>query len=73
MVTQSEMNALGALAVNSLRVFPHYGRVVWGARTLIGADHLSSDWKYILEIHLCSPARLVHRGKHFSRDPVGRL
>lgn len=43
----SEINALGALAVNCLRVVPKHGSVVWGARTLMGADHLASEWKYI--------------------------
>lgn len=38
---------LNPLGINCLRQFPVYGNVVWGARTLQGADILSSEWKYI--------------------------
>lgn len=38
---------LNPLGVNCLRDFPVYGRVVWGARTLAGADALASEWKYL--------------------------
>jgi len=38
---------LNLLGVNCLRTFPVFGNVVWGARTLAGADHLASEWKYI--------------------------
>ena len=38
------MNPLG---LNSLRTFPVYGNVCWGARTLNGSDALASEWKYI--------------------------
>jgi phage tail sheath protein FI len=33
--------------INSFRNFPATGTVVWGARTLKGADAEASDWKYI--------------------------
>jgi phage tail sheath protein FI len=33
--------------VNCLRSFPVAGNVVWGARTLQGADALASEWKYV--------------------------
>jgi Bacteriophage tail sheath protein len=33
--------------VNCLRSFPTFGSVVWGARTLAGADQLASEWKYV--------------------------
>jgi len=33
--------------VNCLRAFPVVGRVIWGARTLRGADMLASEWKYV--------------------------
>jgi uncharacterized protein len=39
-----ELNALG---VNGLRSFARSGPVVWGARTLAGADQAASEWKYI--------------------------
>jgi phage tail sheath protein FI len=38
---------LNPLGINCLRSFPIVGRVVWGARTLEGADVLASDWKYL--------------------------
>jgi hypothetical protein len=38
---------LNPAGINSLRNFPATGNVVWGARTLKGADVLASDWKYI--------------------------
>ena len=38
---------LNPLAVNCLRSFPVNGRVVWGSRTLVGADQLASEWKYL--------------------------
>jgi uncharacterized protein len=38
---------LNPVAVNCLRQFPVYGNVVWGARTMDGADARGSEWKYI--------------------------
>jgi phage tail sheath protein FI len=38
---------LNPLGLNCNRSFPVFGNVVWGARTLAGADMLSSDWKYV--------------------------
>ena len=38
---------LNPLGINCLRTFPVNGRVVWGARTLRGADQLADEWKYI--------------------------
>jgi phage tail sheath protein FI len=46
-LTDAENGALNPLGLNSLRTFPVYGTVVWGARTLVGADQLASEWKYI--------------------------
>jgi len=37
-LTDDENGELNPLGVNCLRAFPVYGRVVWGARTLRGAD-----------------------------------
>jgi uncharacterized protein len=42
-----ENGRLNPLGVNCLRSFPIIGRVVWGARTLRGADALADDWKYV--------------------------
>jgi Bacteriophage tail sheath protein len=46
-LTDGENGQLNPLAVNCLRAFPVIGRVVWGARTLRGADQLASEWKYL--------------------------
>ncbi|HTU76769.1 MAG TPA: phage tail sheath C-terminal domain-containing protein [Trebonia sp.] len=46
-LTDPENGLLNPLGVNCLRSFPIIGPVVWGARTLQGADALASDWKYI--------------------------
>jgi phage tail sheath protein FI len=46
-LTDPENGVLNPLAINCLRVFPIYGPVCWGARTLYGADQLADDYKYI--------------------------
>ncbi len=46
-LTDAENGVLHSLGVNCIRVFPVYGTVVWGARTLAGADLLDSEWKYV--------------------------
>lgn len=46
-LTDGENGVLNPLAVNCLRAFPVTGRVVWGSRTLRGADQLASEWKYL--------------------------
>lgn len=46
-LTDPENGLLSPLGVNCLRSFALIGPVVWGARTLQGADALASDWKYI--------------------------
>ena len=46
-LTDDENGRLNPEAINCLRSFPVYGRVVWGSRTLAGADILSDDYKYI--------------------------
>ncbi len=38
---------LNPQGINCLRNFPVYGRVVWGARTLRGADQLADEYKYV--------------------------
>jgi uncharacterized protein len=42
-----EQGTLNPLGLNVTRALPVYGNVVWGARTLYGADQLGSQWKYI--------------------------
>ncbi|NJS11328.1 MAG: phage tail sheath family protein [Microcoleus sp. CSU_2_2] len=46
-LTDKENGELNPLGINCLRSFPGVGRVVWGSRTLQGADRLASEWKYI--------------------------
>jgi phage tail sheath protein FI len=46
-LTDEESAQLTAQAVNCLRLLPNAGTVVWGARTLAGADGLASEWKYV--------------------------
>jgi Bacteriophage tail sheath protein len=46
-LTDQENGQLNPLGLNSLRNFRVAGNVAWGARTLVGADTLASDWKYI--------------------------
>ncbi|HYC90885.1 MAG TPA: phage tail sheath C-terminal domain-containing protein [Thermoanaerobaculia bacterium] len=46
-MTDGENGRLNPLGVNCLRTFPVYGHVVWGSRTLEGADALASEWKYV--------------------------
>jgi phage tail sheath protein FI len=46
-LTDGDSGVLNPLAVNCLRAFPVNGRVVWGSRTLVGADQLASEWKYL--------------------------
>jgi phage tail sheath protein FI len=47
LLTDSENGTLNPLAINCLRSFPVYGNVAWGARTLVGADQMASEWKYV--------------------------
>ncbi|HNA30588.1 MAG TPA: phage tail sheath C-terminal domain-containing protein [Thiobacillaceae bacterium] len=46
-MTDAENGILNPLGLNCLRTMPVSGHLVWGARTLIGADQLASEWKYI--------------------------
>ena len=46
-MTDGENGKINPIGVNALRTFAVIGNVVWGARTLEGADQLASEWKYI--------------------------
>ena len=46
-LTDPENGSINPLGVNCLRNFPNIGPIVWGSRTLKGADTLSSEWKYL--------------------------
>lgn len=46
-LNDDENGMLNPLGINCLRDFKVNGRVIWGARTLRGADQLADEWKYI--------------------------
>jgi uncharacterized protein len=46
-MTDAENGELNPLGINCLRTLPAAGNVVWGARTMVGDDRLSSQWKYL--------------------------
>jgi len=46
-LTDPENGELNPLGINCLRAFPVGGRVVWGSRTLRGADQLADEYKYL--------------------------
>ena len=46
-LTNAENGELNPLGINCFRTFPVIGRVVWGARTLRGADELADEYKYV--------------------------
>ncbi|NLU68201.1 phage tail sheath C-terminal domain-containing protein [Streptomyces sp. HNM0574] len=62
-LTDRENGLLNPLGINCLRTFPLVGHVVWGARTLDGADARESEWKYTpvrrLALHI---EESLHRG-----------
>src|SRR5260370_10612589 len=45
-LSDAQNGMLTPLGLNALRVFPVYGSVCWGARTFVGADDASTDYKY---------------------------
>ncbi|MGP6159683.1 MAG: phage tail sheath family protein [Vulcanimicrobiaceae bacterium] len=46
-LNDGENGQFNPIGVNCLRTFPIIGSVVWGSRTLNGADVLADDYKYI--------------------------
>jgi len=46
-LTDRENGSLNPLGINCLRMFPIIGTVLWGARTLRGADLLADEYKYL--------------------------
>jgi phage tail sheath protein FI len=46
-MTDRENGILNPEGVNCIRLLPVYGTVAWGARTLRGANQMTSEWKYI--------------------------
>lgn len=45
-LTDMENGTLNPLGVNCIRVFPTFGAIAWGSRTLRGADQMASEYKY---------------------------
>lgn len=46
-LSDPENGVLNPLGLNCLRTFPVIGSVSWGSRTMVGADALASEWKYV--------------------------
>jgi uncharacterized protein len=46
-LSDAESSRLNSAAVNAIRRFPGKGVLVWGARTIRGADQGGSEWKYV--------------------------
>ena len=46
-VAADQQDRLNSQGLNVLRSFPDHETVVWGSRTLAGADALASEWKYV--------------------------
>jgi len=46
-MTDAQNGVLNPVGLNCLRSFPVTGHLLWGARTLAGADALASEWKYL--------------------------
>jgi uncharacterized protein len=46
-LTDAENAVLNPHAVNCIRIFPRFGNVIWGARTLAGSAQAASDWTYV--------------------------
>jgi len=46
-LTDADNGRINPVGVNALRSFPIIGNVVWGARTLRGADELGDQYKYL--------------------------
>ena len=66
-INDPENGRLNPLGVNCLRKFKVYGNVIWGSRTLAGADQLGSEW----EIPSGAALHAVSRGVALSRNAVG--
>ncbi len=46
-ITDGDNGGLNPFGINARRNFPVFNTVVWGARTLDGADAEASEWKYV--------------------------
>lgn len=46
-LTETQSGVLNPLGINVIRSFPGRGTLVWGSRTLAGADTLGDEYKYV--------------------------
>ena len=46
-MNDTDSGTINSLGINGLRNFKTYGNVSWGARTMQGADQLTSQWAYV--------------------------
>jgi phage tail sheath protein FI len=46
-LTDRENGVLNPFAINCIRRFPVFGTVLWGSRTMRGADQLADEYKYL--------------------------
>ncbi len=46
-LTDPQNGTLNPHGVNAIRLFPVFGPVAWGARTLRGDDAMADEWKYV--------------------------
>lgn len=46
-LSDGEQGSLNREGINCVRAWPSSGRVIWGARTLVGDDRRASEWKYM--------------------------
>ena len=46
-MTDGENGIINPVGANGIRLLNPYGIVSWGARTLLGADDIGSQWKYV--------------------------
>jgi len=46
-MNDTDSGTINPLGINGLRNFKTYGNVSWGARTMQGADQLTSQWAYV--------------------------
>jgi phage tail sheath protein FI len=46
-LTNFDSGNLNPIAINALRTMPIIGNVIWGGRTMVGADLEASEWKYL--------------------------
>ncbi|WP_010584692.1 phage tail sheath family protein [Schlesneria paludicola] len=74
-LTDDEHGQLNPVGINCLRGFPIYGRVIWGSRTLRGADALADEYKYVpvRRLALYIEESLVRGTKWVVHEPNGEV